>query len=87
MGPHGGGSAARAGPERGALPCCPLPGRHSRPSSPPPPAPHLSPQGTSRLGIRALHSSTDPIVTELFDFCLILLKIAAIEPYFARSTN
>lgn len=87
MGPHGGGSAARAGPERGALPCCPLPGRHSRPSSPPPPAPHLSPQGTSCLGIRALHSSTDPIVTELFDFCLILPKIAAIEPYFARSTN
>lgn len=79
MGPHGGGSAARAGPERGALP--------SRPSSPPPPAPHLSPQGTSRLGIRALHSSTDPIVTELFDFCLILPKIAAFEPYFARSTN
>lgn len=57
------------------------------PGSPASPSPLGLRGGTSHLSIRALRNSTDAIVTEQSDVCLILAKIAAMEPYFARSTN
>lgn len=57
------------------------------PGSPASPPPLGLRGGTSHPSIRALHDSTDAIVTEQSDVCLIPAKIAAMEPYFARSTN